>query len=55
MGLPIELYTPIFAVARVVGWCAHVTEQQDANRLIRPRSYYSGQHGLRYVPIHERA
>jgi citrate synthase len=54
MGLPIELYTPIFAVSRVVGWCAHVTEQQDANRLIRPRSYYSGPQGLKYVPIHER-
>lgn len=51
MGLPIELYTPIFAVSRVVGWCAHVIEQQDNNRLIRPRSHYSGEQGLKYVAI----
>jgi citrate synthase len=51
MGLPIELYTPIFAVSRVVGWCAHVIEQQDNNRLIRPRSHYSGAQGLKYVAI----
>jgi len=54
MGLPIELYTPIFAVSRVVGWCAHVIEQQDANRLIRPRSHYSGEQGLKYVAIQQR-
>jgi citrate synthase len=42
MGIPSELNTPIFAVGRCAGWCAHVTEQQDHNRLIRPKSLYNG-------------
>lgn len=42
LGLPIELYTPLFVVSRVVGWSAHVIEQLDNNRLIRPRSRYTG-------------
>jgi citrate synthase len=42
LGFPPELNTPIFAVSRVSGWCAHVVEQHDHNRLIRPRSLYTG-------------
>ena len=42
MNLPAALNTPVFAVSRVAGWCAHVVEQQDHNRLIRPRSLYTG-------------
>jgi len=42
LGFPPELNTPIFAAARVAGWCAHVVEQHDHNRLIRPRSLYVG-------------
>jgi 2-methylcitrate synthase/citrate synthase II len=42
MGLPESLNTPVFAAARVAGWGAHVTEQQDHNRIIRPRSLYTG-------------
>ena len=42
MRIPIDLYTPIFAVSRVVGWCAHVLEQYANNRLIRPMSDYVG-------------
>jgi citrate synthase len=42
MGIPSELNTPLFACARVAGWCAHVTEQQDKNRIIRPRCIYKG-------------
>src|SRR6266498_1749352 len=42
LGFPPALDTPIFAVSRVAGWCAHVTEQHDHNRLIRPRSLYTG-------------
>jgi 2-methylcitrate synthase/citrate synthase II len=42
LGFPAELNTPIFAASRVAGWCAHVVEQQDHNRLIRPRSLYTG-------------
>ncbi len=41
-GFPSELNTPIFAASRIAGWCAHVTEQHDNNRLIRPRSIYVG-------------
>ena len=42
LGFPPELNTPLFAASRVAGWCAHVVEQQDNNRLIRPRSLYIG-------------
>jgi len=42
MGLDIDLYTPIFAMARVAGWAAHVIEQLDHNRLMRPRARYIG-------------
>jgi len=42
LGIPTELNTPIFACARVAGWCAHVIEQHEHNRLIRPRSLYIG-------------
>ena len=42
LGFPPELNTPLFAASRVAGWCAHVIEQHDNNRLIRPRSLYVG-------------
>ena len=42
MGLPIELYTPLFVISRTAGWAAHVMEQHRNNRLIRPRANYSG-------------
>ena len=42
LGFPSELNTPIFAASRIAGWCAHVVEQHDHNRLIRPRSLYTG-------------
>ena len=42
MGIPVELYTPIFAVSRISGWTAHVLEQLANNRLIRPRADYTG-------------
>lgn len=54
MSLEIPLYTPMFAMSRVAGWAAHVIEQLDNNRLIRPRGLYTGE-GLRTVkPIGER-
>lgn len=49
LGLDVPLYTPIFAMARVAGWCAHIFEQWQANRLIRPRARYIGP-GPRPVP-----
>ena len=54
MGIPIDIYTPIFATARVGGWIAHVLEQYDDNRLIRPRASYTGHHGRAWTPIEKR-
>jgi citrate synthase len=55
LGIPIELFTPIFAVSRVSGWTAHVLEQYANNRLIRPRAEYTGpEYPQRYVPIEAR-
>jgi citrate synthase len=54
MGIPSELFTPIFACSRVVGWTAHILEQWGDNRLIRPRANYTGPLDLHYVPIDER-
>ena len=42
LGIDIDLFTPIFAISRISGWCAHVLEQHDDNRLIRPRADYTG-------------
>jgi citrate synthase len=42
LGIPVDLYTPIFAVSRISGWTAHVLEQYRNNRLIRPRTDYIG-------------
>ena len=54
MGIPIDLFTPIFAASRVSGWCAHILEQYAQNRIYRPRGQYDGPTGLRYAPIEER-
>ena len=54
MGIPIDLYTPIFAVSRVGGWIAHILEQWDDNRLIRPRARYTGPKNETFVPVDER-
>ncbi|WP_396610717.1 citrate synthase [Haloferax sp. S1W] len=54
MGIPIDLYTPIFAVSRVGGWIAHVLEQYEDNRLIRPRARYTGEKDLTFPGIDER-
>lgn len=56
LGIDIDLFTPIFAVSRIAGWAAHVIEQLDDNRLIRPRAEYIGPaYPSRYIPIGERA
>jgi citrate synthase len=54
MGIPQELFTPIFAVSRITGWTAHIMEQWANNRLIRPRAEYTGPSRLSYVPIEKR-
>ena len=55
LGIPIDLFTPIFAVSRMAGWTAHILEQYSNNRLIRPRADYTGKEvGQQWVPIAER-
>lgn len=54
LGLPIKLYTPIFAASRIAGWAAHVIEQHDNNRLIRPDAIYKGHRRRAYVPLARR-
>jgi len=54
MGLALDLYTPIFAMARVAGWAAHVIEQLDHNRLMRPRALYVGPPHRQVTPIGDR-
>jgi citrate synthase len=55
LGIDIDLFTPIFATSRIAGWAAHVIEQLDDNRLIRPRAEYIGPvYPTKYVPVSER-
>jgi len=54
LGIPTDLFTPIFAIARTSGWTAHVLEQLADNRLIRPQSLYIGPVGLKVTPIEQR-
>lgn len=54
LGIPTDLFTPIFAIARTSGWTAHVLEQLTDNRLIRPQSVYTGPMGLKVTPVAQR-
>lgn len=54
MGIEVDLFTPLFAMARVSGWLAHWLEQLRENKLYRPDQIYSGEHDRRYVPIDRR-
>jgi citrate synthase len=54
MGIPLDLYTPIFAVSRISGWTGHILEQYAHNKLIRPRAEYIGKRDQKYVSIGER-
>ena len=54
MGIPIDLYTPIFVISRVGGWIAHVLEQWEDNRLIRPRARYVGPEDREFVSVDQR-
>lgn len=55
MDIPLDLFTPIFGVARVTGWAAHVMEQHKNNRIIRPTDDYTGPFGRKVEPIDQRA
>lgn len=54
LGLPLDLYTPLFVVARVSGWSAHVIEQLDHNRIMRPRALYRGPSLRQWAPMEQR-
>ncbi|MGJ7912805.1 citrate synthase [Neobacillus sp. LXY-1] len=54
LGIDHDLFTPIFAVSRVSGWLAHILEQYENNRLIRPRAEYTGPGMQKYIPIEQR-
>jgi citrate synthase len=54
MGIPVDLFTPVFAIARVAGWVAHWREQIADNRILRPTQIYVGEPDRKYVPIGQR-
>jgi citrate synthase len=54
MDIPLDQYTPIFALSRISGWTGHILEQYANNKLIRPRAEYTGARDLKYTPINER-
>jgi citrate synthase len=55
LGIPRDLFTPIFAIARVAGWLAHWLEQLKNNRIFRPEQIYVGKHDVPYAPLEKRA
>ena len=54
MGIETAMFTPIFAVSRISGWCARVLEYLEENRIFRPRAIYTGPVKVEYVPIEDR-
>ena len=54
LGIPTDLFTPIFAISRVAGWLAHWLEQLKNNRIFRPEQIYVGKHDVAYVPLEKR-
>ena len=54
LGIPTDVFTPIFAIARVAGWLAHWTEQLVGNRIFRPEQISTGKSGVKYVPLEQR-
>ncbi|MNT66374.1 Citrate synthase 2 [compost metagenome] len=54
MGIPTDLFTPIFAASRISGWCAHAFEQYANNRIYRPRGKWNGKEGLKWAPVASR-
>jgi citrate synthase len=54
LGIPTDLFTPVFSASRMSGWTAHVIEQHADNRLIRPDSEYIGERGLHWAPLDAR-
>lgn len=54
MGIPTDIYTPIFAMSRVSGWLAHIFEQYANNRIYRPRGEWNGKEGQKWIPVSDR-
>ena len=54
VGIKVDLFTPLFAASRIAGWCAHMLEYWQDNKLIRPLELYSGELDKKYVPIANR-